>query len=100
MAIAMRQEKDGLRLPVKVVPGASRDRIMGELGGALKIAVRKPPEAGAANQAVIRLLADALDLPRHSLDILRGHTQPRKEIRVRGITGQALADRLAAIIGQ
>ena len=42
----------GVRFPLKVVPGSSRDRIVGLLGDALKIAVSKPPADGAANKVI------------------------------------------------
>ena len=47
---------NAFHLALKVVPGASRDRIVGEHGDALKVAVAKPPEDGAANQAVEQFL--------------------------------------------
>ena len=79
---------------MKVVPGSSRDRIVGALGDALKIAVSKPPQAGAANQAVIALLAQVLGVPEPSLQIRRGHANPRKEIFVAGLSARQTAARL------
>jgi len=84
----------GVRLALKVVPGASRDRIVGVLGDALKIAVSKPPADGAANKAVIQLLAAQLGLPAASITITRGHSNPRKEVLVTGITPEEFASRL------
>ncbi|MFM7075771.1 MAG: DUF167 domain-containing protein, partial [Planctomycetaceae bacterium] len=50
------------RLEVKVVPGSSRDQIVGWLGDALKIKVTAPPEKGKANERVVELLAGALGI--------------------------------------
>ncbi len=98
MPIRLIEDKEGVRLMLKVVPGASRDRVMGELGDALKVAVSKPPQDGAANEAVVALLARSLDIPRRNVRIIRGHTSPRKEIRITGITLQALQNRLNELL--
>jgi uncharacterized protein len=86
MAMRITQDARGIRFAVKVVPGASRDRVVGELGDALKVAVSKPPEAGAANAAVVELLAAALGVPRAAVQVLHGHSSPRKEIHVAGVS--------------
>ena len=85
---------NAVQLALKVVPGASRDRIVGVLGDALKVAVSKPPAGGAANKAVIQLLAARLGLPAAAITITRGHTNPRKEVLVTGLTVEELAARL------
>ena len=79
---------DGCTFAVKVVPGSSRDRVVGVLGNALKIAVSSPPEKGAANKALIKLLANTLDLRPNQFRILSGHSQPRKRILVVGLTAR------------
>jgi uncharacterized protein (TIGR00251 family) len=84
----------GVRLALKVVPGASRDRVVGPLGDALKVAVAKPPADGAANKAVVKLLAAHLGVAESAVTITRGHTNPRKEVLVSGITVEELATRL------
>ena len=94
MSIRLTEQSDGVRLTLKVVPGASRDRIVGVLGDALKVVVSKPPQDGAANQAVVKLLAAALNIPPASVTILRGHSNPRKEVL---ITGHSLAEISARI---
>ena len=85
---------NAVQLALKVVPGASRDRIVGVLGEALKVAVSKPPADGAANKAVIQLLAARLGLPAAAITITRGHANPRKEVVVTGLTVEELASRL------
>jgi uncharacterized protein len=74
----------GVEINVKVVPGASRDRIAGLLGDALKVQVSAPPERGKANSAVEALLADALGLDARSVSVVRGANNPRKTVLVRG----------------
>ncbi len=85
----------GVRFAIKVVPGASRDRVVGLLGDALKVAVSKPPSGGAANAAVIALLATALGVRESQIAIVSGHTNPRKEIEVSGVTVEQILDQLA-----
>jgi len=95
MVIPLTPESGGVRLNVKVVPGASRDKIVGQLGDALKIAVAKPPQDGAANRAVIKLLASTLSLPEASFTIVRGQTNPRKQIRIAGVSVEDLSAALS-----
>jgi len=67
--IAIRQEQDAVLLPVKVVPGASRTRCLGELDGRAKIAVAAPPEAGKANKALVAFLAGLLGLKKTAVTL-------------------------------
>lgn len=85
----------GIEITVKVVPGASRDRIVGPLGDALKVQVAAPPERGKANAAVAGLLASALGLPARAVAVIRGASSPRKTVLARGATAEALAAALA-----
>jgi len=84
----------GAVLAVKVVPGASREKIVGPLGERLKIAVRKPPEKGKANKAVCALLAETLGLRAGDVAVLRGQTRPEKDLLVRGLTPDEVRERL------
>lgn len=71
-----------MRLPVKVVPKSSRDRVAGWVGDALKICVTAAPERGKANAAVIDVLAQALGLPRRAIRVVAGESSPRKIIEI------------------
>ncbi|NQU75104.1 MAG: DUF167 domain-containing protein [Planctomycetes bacterium] len=84
-------------LPVKAVPGSSRDRIVGVLGEELKIAVSAPPEKGKANKAVAAILAKALGVPVRDVSLTSGDTSPHKEFAVAGISARQLIDRLKRI---
>jgi len=82
---------DGVEITVKVVPGASRDRIVGLLGDALKVQVSAPPERGKANAAVSALLAKALDISAKDVSVIRGITSPRKMVLVRSRSTEEVA---------
>jgi len=98
--IPLHEGTGGVRFAIKVVPGASRDRIVGELGDAVKIAVSKPPQDGAANKAVIKLMASALAVSEANVIIIRGHSNPRKEIAITGIALEEVRRRLADLVNK
>lgn len=81
----------GVEIRVKVVPGASRDRIAGLLGDALKVQVSAAPERGKANAAVEALLAKALGVDARSVKVVSGLTSPRKVVRVMGVSAERVA---------
>lgn len=70
-------------LEVRVSPKASRNAINGWHEGRLKISVTAAPDRGKANQAVERLLAAQLGLPRGAVEVVHGHTQRNKRVRLR-----------------
>ena len=84
---------NGCRFAVKVVPASSRDRLLGTLGESLKVAVAAAPEKGAANKALLKLLAKEFKLRPAEIQILSGTTQPRKQILILGINAQQLRSR-------
>lgn len=94
MPVKMAEEPGGVRFRVKVVPGASRDRIVGALGDALKLAVSKPPQGGAANSAVIALLARELGIASRQVSIVRGHASPQKEVFLAGVSAAEVRSKL------
>ncbi len=73
----------------------SRDTSVKKDGsGSLKVAVASPPEKGAANKALIKLLAQYLNLRPAQIQILTGQTQPRKQILILDLNAQQLRTRL------
>jgi uncharacterized protein YggU (UPF0235/DUF167 family) len=65
------------RLAVRVTPGAREQSVM-IADGAVQVKVRAPADKGAANEAVLELLAQALDCPPSRLTLLRGATSRQK----------------------
>jgi uncharacterized protein len=84
----------GAIVAVKVVPGASREKIVGPLGDRLKVTVRKPPEKGAANQAVCALMAKALGVGNADVAVFQGEGRPEKKLIVCGMTPPEVRRRL------
>jgi uncharacterized protein (TIGR00251 family) len=89
----------GARLAIKVSPKAVHDAIKGWHGEALKVAVTAAPDKGKANQAVLELLAEALQVAVSRLSIVRGETSPHKLVEVAGIDPAELLRRLNAVQG-
>jgi len=83
---------------VRVHPRSRRNRVAGEHGGALKLEVSAPPEAGAANRAVEELLASALGTPRRDVTVVAGHTSRSKIVAVAGLDATTVFVRLAALL--
>jgi uncharacterized protein (TIGR00251 family) len=86
LAIGLRTRDGALEIPLLVVPGSSRDRILGEHDGRLRVAVSAPPERGAANRAVAALLARTLGVRRQCIELVSGATSRRKDVRVEGLS--------------
>ena len=76
---------DGVEIDLKVVPGASRDEIVGTLGDRIKVRTSAPPEGGKANKAIARLLATALEVPAQRVALTIGTSSPEKTVRVTGV---------------
>ena len=84
-------------LLVRVIPRSGRTAVDGRRGEALLVRLAAAPVDGAANDALIRLLADLLDRPRRDFAIVSGEKGRDKQIRIAGLTGEELAQRLAAL---
>lgn len=88
----------GAVLPVRARPGARRDAIVDEHGGALRVAVSAPPEDGKANDAIVRLLAEAFNRRRSTVHLIAGQTSRTKKILFEEITAGELSALLAALL--
>jgi uncharacterized protein (TIGR00251 family) len=84
-------------LRVKVVPGASRDRVAGPHGDGVRVQVSAPPERGRANEAVARVLAAALGVGPSRVVLASGAASSRKTFRIEGLTPDDLARWLSSL---
>lgn len=77
-------------LTVRIQPRASKNGIVLREDGGLKIRLTAPPVDGAANEALVRFLADTFGVARSQVEIVSGHTSKNKIVRIEGISrGQA-----------
>lgn len=67
---------------------------MGEVGGALKVALTAPPVDGRANQACAEFLAELFDLPKSAVTIVSGERGRKKIVRLAGISAATIHARL------
>ena len=91
------RERDGaVSFAVRLTPRASRDAIEGEWQGALKVRLTAPPVENRANEALCRLLAQSLNMPRSAVRIVSGERSRTKRVEVRG----ASAEQIRQLFGQ
>ena len=77
---------DGASVAVTVVPRASRSRIVGVHGGALKVQLAAPPVDGAANEMLIAVLAKRLGIGKRQVTIVSGLQSRNKRVVVAGVS--------------
>lgn len=85
----------GVRLRVRVHPGARRPGLAGRLAdGSVKLGVAEPPEGGRANRAVEAMLAAALGLERRRVRVVAGAAARLKQVEIEGLDGAEVERRL------
>ena len=88
---------ESTRLRLRVVPGASKNPgIVGRYGTAWKIRVAAPAERGAANRAVVELLARRLGVPPEAVRLVSGQASRDKMVEVAGMGPAEIEVRLAS----
>jgi uncharacterized protein (TIGR00251 family) len=87
---------ESTRLRLRVSPGAGRAAVVGRHGDAWKVRVTEAPERGRANEAVVRLLAETLALPRSAVTLISGHGGREKIVELTGLGPGSIERRLAS----
>jgi uncharacterized protein len=92
--IAIHDTARGASFAVKVHPRAKKNAITGLIGDALKLSLMTPPVSGKANEACIEFFSNLLKVPRSSVTIASGLTSRNKVVRVAGLSGEEVGQRL------
>jgi uncharacterized protein (TIGR00251 family) len=93
--IEAREDGTGVVIRVRAKPRASRSRIVAVNEGALDVAVAAPPVDGAANEELLRTLAEHFGIPRRRVTLLAGGSSRHKRVHLAGLTA---ADVLATAL--
>ncbi|MFC5476434.1 DUF167 domain-containing protein [Paraherbaspirillum soli] len=90
----------GIRLALQVMPNAKKSQVIGPFDDVLKVRLQAQPIEGKANEALIRYLAESLDVPRSAVSITHGHTSKRKMVEVHAphLTAETVQQVLLALV--
>ncbi len=89
--------KGGAALAVRVTPRAARNEIAGVLDdGTVKVRLTAPPVEGKANEALVKFLADVLDVAPSKIEIVAGETGRDKLVTVLDVDADTVNERIAA----
>ena len=89
----------GARIEIRVQPRASHNIISGVRAGILRIRVTAPPVNGQANAAAIALLAQALDVPKSTICLVKGAASREKTLAVESMSQEEVDQRLNLLGG-
>jgi uncharacterized protein (TIGR00251 family) len=92
--VIARDSERGALLTVQVQPGSSRTECVGIHGDAVKIRLAARPIEGAANDELIRFIAERCSIPRSHIRIQSGERARQKRLSVQGVTAESLLARL------
>ena len=87
-----------MELAVHAQPGAGRTHVVGRHGDALKVRVAAPPEQGRANDALVKLLAEAFGVAAGSVELVGGTTSRQKRFRISGVDHAAVPQRVDELL--
>jgi uncharacterized protein len=88
------------RVRLRVSPGANSAHVVGRHGEAWKVRVAAPAEGGRANEAVVRLLAETLSIPREAVMLVSGLGARDKIVQLTGLDPTQIERRLSSAAGR
>jgi len=86
-----------IKVKVKIVPGSSKNKIIGAYNNALKISIAAPPVEGKANKKCIAYLAKYFDVAKSKIEIISGQTGKSKLIKIYDINQKDFLEKLEKI---
>ena len=92
--VELQSVAQGVILPVRVVPRASRSALAGVRQGALVVRLTAPPVEGAANRALVKFLAKALGIAGGRVQVVSGQRSRSKRVLLEGLEASAVRRRL------
>jgi uncharacterized protein len=96
--IEIKEKAGGVQFAIRVIPGASKNEVVGIQDGALKIKLTAPPVEGKANKACIDFLTRLLGMRRSALAIASGEKSRKKIVTIDGMNLRELEERLKDIL--
>jgi uncharacterized protein (TIGR00251 family) len=85
MDLPYSKAKDGIIIEVKVDPRSSRNEIVGVVDKTVRIKLTAPPVEGAANEQLIKLLAERFDIRKSDVIIMKGESSRHKLVKLKGV---------------
>ncbi len=88
----LKENKGNITLNIYVVPRSSKSEIVGIYNEHLKIKLKSPPVDNAANEELIRFLAEKLKVSKSNVNLVKGHNQKRKVVELNGVSLEAVKE--------
>jgi hypothetical protein len=88
----IRNTASGIELDVRVIPRSKKTSVDGERDGAVLIRLAAPPVDGAANDTLIRYLAELCRVPKHAVRIVSGERGRRKRVAIEGVSADSMRE--------
>jgi len=89
------KSRKSVKISVRLQPKASREELrVWDEGGVLRVRVKEAPVDGAANAALVRLVAKRLRISRGAISIIHGATGRNKILKVEGLSARQIKNRL------
>lgn len=96
--ITVNAHPEGSIVLVRAKAGGKKNAIIDERDGEMVVEVTAAPEQGKANEALVHVIAEDLNLRRSQVDLLSGETSKHKKFLVRGIAPEDLLERIESVL--